>query len=758
MSSVSTASVGTLSSLGIGSGLDVNGIISKLVALEQAPLTTLVAKAANETAQLTELGNIKSQVTTLNTTSKQISDPTTWVATKSSSSNTAAATISSTATANPQSFTLNVDQLAQAQSLTSSSYAPGSTVGSGTLTIQLGSWAQPTGGGAAALASANAALTAANATLASASTAATNAGNALTAATTAQSSAQTALNTSITNLAAATTASTTATGTLSGATGSMFLANNSANSGLVDDPNQAAALATLASSNPSATAYSSAFGAWANAVTTGASSSAIASAFSAMQAARNALNATDPATMAQANTITASTAPADQATNAPLLAAASSALATFNTASANASAASSALVTATDAHTTALGALGTANSNLNSATSANATAQAALASATSAQVAAQAAVTAAGSGTPTFTAANGSTAINVSVAATDSLATIASNINAANAGVTASIFNDGTNQRLVITSNNTGAANGFRIQVADSDGTNNDNTGLSNLAFNPAVASNGFASSGVTTTYAQDAKVRINGVVTTSTTNTFANNIAGVTININATTTTGYGTASQADSPVVMSVIADTSGAITNVQNFVSAYNTLNKTLEADLAYDAASKTAGLFQADPTVLGIQNALRNAINSVARTTGGAYKSLEDIGLTVQTDGSISVDSTKLSMAASNGTQLQQLFTQSNSLASTNGFALKFASLAQGMLNVGGSVYNENHFLQTELDANSKEQQQVNDRAASLKTQLTSTYSALDSKMASLNALSAYVTQQVTLWNKNTSTTG
>lgn len=126
----------------------------------------------------------------------------------------------------------------------------------------------------------------------------------------------------------------------------------------------------------------------------------------------------------------------------------------------------------------------------------------------------------------------------------------------------------------------------------------------------------------------------------------------------------------------------------------------------------------------------------------------------MGLERQLDGTLSINTTKLSAAANNGSELQKLFTTDNSNTLTNGFALKFKNFSQGALLAGGSVSNKALALQKVLDNNAKEQARINTRAATVEASLRKQYSALDSRMASLTALSSYVTQQVTTWNKST----
>lgn len=490
----------TLSSLGIGSGLDANSIVSQLVALEKQPLNMLKAKANVVQARMSAFGQIQSQFAALGDVVSRISAAGVWAGRSATSTNNGAATISATTTAQATSFSLDVDVLAQAQSVSSSTMTAGAAVGAGTLTLRLGSWS---GAGAA------------------------------------------------------------------------------------------------------------------------------------------------------------------------------------------------------------------------------------------------------------FTAAAGSADVQLTISATDKVSDIAAKINAANAGVTATAFNDGTNDRLLIRSNATGVAGGFRLQATDADLTDTDDAGLSRLAFDPAFSpAYGMAGTGNPVQYGQDAQARINGLAVTSSTNTLAGNIPGVTINLTATTTTGYGTPGEVKVPISMAVKTDTTPAVKNVQDFVKAYNTLSQTLSDMTKYDAASQTAGPFQGDSVVVGIQNVLRNMMGSV-NGAGGVYQRLSDVGVGLQRDGALSINSVKLSAAANNGTALQELFTADNADPLTDGFAVKFAAFTKGALNsTSGSLGNAAKALQRQLDTNGKEQDRVNQRAAAVETRLKKQYSALDARMGSLSALNAYVAQQVTLWNKST----
>ena len=129
----------TISSPGIGSGLDVQSIVSKLVALEKAPLGPLQQKASGLSSKLSAYGQLKSQIATLQDQAGKLAEATNWQQKKVTSSD-ASVTGTATAAAASAAFTLEVSQLARAQSVNSGLIPSGSPVGEGALKIQIGTW------------------------------------------------------------------------------------------------------------------------------------------------------------------------------------------------------------------------------------------------------------------------------------------------------------------------------------------------------------------------------------------------------------------------------------------------------------------------------------------------------------------------------------------------------------------------------------------------------------------------------------------
>lgn len=328
---------------------------------------------------------------------------------------------------------------------------------------------------------------------------------------------------------------------------------------------------------------------------------------------------------------------------------------------------------------------------------------------------------------------------NVAIEATDSLSDIASKINGANAGVTATVLRDASGERLLMRSSTTGEESGFRINVTEDAGA----PGLSRLAFDPKDAA-GVGMAANTTQYGENAKAKINGIEVQSKTNTFTDTIPGLSFTASQVTT----------APVEVSVAADTEGMKKNIQDFVNAYNALNDLLSKSTAYDAETKTAGALQGDSTSVGLQNAMRSLIASTAEGAG-AFTRLADIGIDIKKGGKLEVSATKLDAALKDPAALKAMFATSTGGAGSaaDGLAVKVKNLTAKMLGFEGLISNKSDAINASLKRNSSDQDKVNARAAMFETRLRAQYMALDVKMGSLSGLSAYIGQQVSQWNSS-----
>lgn len=206
-------------------------------------------------------------------------------------------------------------------------------------------------------------------------------------------------------------------------------------------------------------------------------------------------------------------------------------------------------------------------------------------------------------------------------------------INNADIGVNATIVNTGGGYKLMLSASKTGADNAITVSVADSDGNDTDNTGLSQLA----------SANLLETTPAQDAQVVINGLTITRSTNQLNDVIEGVSLQLN-----------RADSGLTKTITVqeDTSAATQAVQDFVDLYNSLQDVFDTLGSYDNTptdeDPVSGALKGDSTLRMLKAQVRDMISTPINTIG-PIKSLADIGILTQQDGKLEFDSSKLQAA-------------------------------------------------------------------------------------------------------------
>ena len=138
----------TISSAGIGSGLDIESLVSKLVAAERTPITQLAQKTEGLKTELSSYGKVQSALSTLRDAASKLTTPSTWSGTLATSSDPTTVSVSAGAGAAIGNVSVEVKALAQSQTLVSGTpYANSTTaVGQGSLTITLGAWGKDVDG------------------------------------------------------------------------------------------------------------------------------------------------------------------------------------------------------------------------------------------------------------------------------------------------------------------------------------------------------------------------------------------------------------------------------------------------------------------------------------------------------------------------------------------------------------------------------------------------------------------------------------
>lgn len=250
------------------------------------------------------------------------------------------------------------------------------------------------------------------------------------------------------------------------------------------------------------------------------------------------------------------------------------------------------------------------------------------------------------SGTNTFSVNAEKTAKSITIdASNSSLSGIRDSINEADAGVTASIINDGNGYRLVFSSDDSGKANSLRVLVDDTgDGIDTDGAGLSQLAYNPTAAV-GSGKNLEQKMAALNAELEIDGIAISKSSNMIGDALTGVTLNLLKTTAAA----------TTLTIERDTSGVKTAVEEFTAAYNELAATAKELGGYDLKTQEGGLLLGDATLRNMQNQVRTMLSQRLEYADGGVQSLSDIGVSFQRDGTLSLNSAKLDAVLADSTK-------------------------------------------------------------------------------------------------------
>ncbi|MEI2637020.1 MAG: flagellar filament capping protein FliD [Methylotenera sp.] len=275
----------------------------------------------------------------------------------------------------------------------------------------------------------------------------------------------------------------------------------------------------------------------------------------------------------------------------------------------------------------------------------------------------------------------------------NTLAGVRDAINASNSSVSATIVNDGTTNRLVITSKDTGEVNSLKISVADGDTNNLDAAGLSRLAYDP-TASTGSGKNMTQMQAAMNAILDIDGIAVVKSSNTITDAIEGVTLNLLATSNSNS---------VNLGVATNQDKIKESVTAFVDAYNKLNDTLRSLTKYDETGKASGVLLGDATARSVINQIKTVMTNTI-SSSGTINSLSQVGVSFQRDGKLALDATKLASAVtSNFSDIATLFATSakatdplisfsNSTSKTQAgtYAVTASQLGTSLINAAGTI--------------------------------------------------------------------
>ncbi|MGD0281928.1 MAG: flagellar filament capping protein FliD [Dissulfurispiraceae bacterium] len=335
----------------------------------------------------------------------------------------------------------------------------------------------------------------------------------------------------------------------------------------------------------------------------------------------------------------------------------------------------------------------------------------------------------------------------------NTLSGIAGAINSSKAGVTASVLEVSANDyKLVLTSSATGSSNTITVKVDESgnnfvgwseSGVNTDMTGLSQLAYDTANHVNNMTQS----VGAADAALSVNGILITRPSNTVTNAVPGVTLNLlQANDPSGSDT-----SPLSLNLTASSDSLASELNSFVSAYNTALSTINTYYQPKSQNSTSsssqqGLLSGDDILLTLRNTLMNVTTNIYGSEANlGNNSLAYIGVTHDSNGVLQFDPSKLSAAYQ--TDSANITTMVNNMANSFGSAL------YNFINT--TIPSEQNGFQTQVTSLQNQENVLAEQLSYEQTTLTTEYTALSNLVTSDNSISNYLTEQTDLQDKQNS---
>ncbi|QOR39206.1 flagellar filament capping protein FliD [Billgrantia diversa] len=289
------------------------------------------------------------------------------------------------------------------------------------------------------------------------------------------------------------------------------------------------------------------------------------------------------------------------------------------------------------------------------------------------------------------------------------------------AGVDASIINDGTGYRLVLSSRETGA-----------------DAGITGMTFTGLSAGVTLGEDAATARTGKDASLTINGIAITSATNTVEEAIQGVTLSLTP----------EAEGNTLSLTVSRDDGSVKDAVNkWVSAYNELQSTIGRMIKPGVDGTSSGELIGDRTVRTLESRMVQDLTS--SVPGGDFSLLSDLGVSLNKEGKLEVDEAALDAAITDSPAAVSAFFAGDSEEA--GMAGQFSGTLKQILDDNGMLGNAIEGAESRVES-------LNERFTRMEASVERTieryrqqFSQLDTMIAQMNQTSDYLFQQFDMMN-------
>lgn len=327
-----------------------------------------------------------------------------------------------------------------------------------------------------------------------------------------------------------------------------------------------------------------------------------------------------------------------------------------------------------------------------------------------------------------FTADAAQEAVTIDIASGSTLSDIADAINAKNAGVSAYVAQTTQGAKLVLKGPE-GAKNGFIVEASETPGEE----GLAALAWNPAEGGD----PAQLLAASADAAFKLDGLAMTSASNDVGTVAPGLALELTAT---------NAGAPTTIGFPSPVSTIASAMQDLVSAFNQVAGELNA-----ATDPMTGDLARDPGARALKRTLSglSGMEIMPNAPEGAPRTLADLGLAIQRDGTFRLDGTRLQETlARDPAGVAAMF--------TNGLYGVYATvdkIARGASRTGdpGSLAGSIARYQSQSADVSEETAKLVDDRERLRTTMVARFAKADTRIAASQSTLSFLQSQIDAWN-------
>ncbi|MEO8874550.1 MAG: flagellar filament capping protein FliD, partial [Polyangiaceae bacterium] len=221
----------------------------------------------------------------------------------------------------------------------------------------------------------------------------------------------------------------------------------------------------------------------------------------------------------------------------------------------------------------------------------------------------------------------------------------------------------------------------------------------------------------------QDAKMSVDGIAITRPTNQVVGVIPGVTLALTGTTS----------SAASINVASEPTALTTKLQTFVSAYNSAVSAMHFATGYGSTTASNKVLANDPAMRSAMDQITQVLDQIVPGSSGRYTTLGSVGLALQNDGSLLLNTDKLDAAvADDPTSVSKLFVTDTTTGST-GVMSTLAKTIQGF------TADQTSLLTGRIQSFGDQTKQITDQEAKVQTRIDAYKTNLQKEFAAMELI-------------------